>query len=115
MSFVPAILARSDDESIVKFIFGAIVLVFWLGGALFSAIKKRAEDAKRRARYGQMPPAFPPPPTVPMPSAGSPPARQKGKVKPPKRAAKRQAAPPPKPAPAPQVASRLAAPPPAPP
>jgi hypothetical protein len=115
MPFVAPILARSDDESIIKFIFGAIVLVFWLGGVLLSAIKKRVDEAKRRASYGQMPSGFTPPPTVPMPSAGFPPALPKGKVKPAKRAAKRQAPPPPpKPAPA-QVASRLAAPPPAPP
>ncbi|MDB5876147.1 MAG: hypothetical protein JWQ07_5589, partial [Ramlibacter sp.] len=47
--------AKSSEDSTIKLIFGAIVVAFWLGSALISAINKRVQENKRRARYGQMP------------------------------------------------------------
>jgi hypothetical protein len=58
-------LARSSDDSMIKLIFGAIVMIFWIGGALISAINKRIEENKRRARYGQMPAGYTVPPAQP--------------------------------------------------
>jgi hypothetical protein len=86
---LPHILARSGEDSFIKILFGIIVLVIWLGGALMSALQKRAEEAKRRARYNQMPTGYTRPvPPVPANPAGFPtPPPPKAKSK---RAAKRQ-------------------------
>jgi len=67
MSPILPILARNSEDSMIKLIFGAIVVAFWIGGAIISAINKRVQDSKRRASYGQMPPTFqrPIPPPVP--------------------------------------------------
>lgn len=85
----PILAARGSEDSMIKLIFGAIVVAFWIGGAIISAINKRIEENKRRARYGQMPPNFmrPVPPPVPNPAGFS------GKAKAPKKAAKRKPAP----------------------
>jgi hypothetical protein len=81
MPLLPQILARSGEDSFIKVIFGVIVLVIWLGGALMSALQKRAEEAKRRARYNKMPTGV----TRPVPPPVPPPAKSK-----PKRGVKRQ-------------------------
>src|SRR3954447_2149610 len=80
------ILARSDEDSMIKMIFGAIVVIFWIGGAIVSAVNKRVQENKRRMQYGQMPPTFmrPVPPPVRNPAGFS------GKAKPAKKAAKRK-------------------------
>ena len=89
MPLLPQILARSGEDSFIKVIFGIIVLVIWLGGALMSALQKRAEEAKRRARYNQMPTGYtrPVPPPVQNPAGFPAPPVAKSKSK---RAAKRQ-------------------------
>jgi hypothetical protein len=98
IALLPSFLARSDEDSMIKLIFGAIVLAFWVGGAIISAINKRVQEGKRRAQFGQMPPTFmrPIPPSVPNPAGFS------GKAKPPKKVAKR------KPVAAPQPPARPA-------
>src|SRR5438067_12337456 len=61
--------ARSHDEDWIKILFGVIAFFIWIGGAIVSAIKKKAEENRRVQRYGQMPasvtptapPVFPPP------------------------------------------------------
>lgn len=66
MDFEPHILAGSDTDAAVKLIFGVIVVVFWLFGALISAINKKAEENRRRAAAGQIPPVnYRIPPLVP--------------------------------------------------
>ena len=65
MIAVFSILARSEEDSIIKIVFGVIVFVFWLISALVSAIKKKAEEDKRRQSYGQLPRDFSPPAPVP--------------------------------------------------
>jgi hypothetical protein len=69
---IPIILAaRSHDQDWFKILFGVIALFIWVGGAIVSAIKKKAEENRRVQRYGQMPagmaPTLPPPvpPAVP--------------------------------------------------
>jgi hypothetical protein len=57
-SLLPIFVAKSSEDSTIKLIFGAIVVAFWLGSALISAINKRVQENKRRARYGQMPQGF---------------------------------------------------------
>jgi hypothetical protein len=59
MNSILHILARSDTDSAVKLIFGVIVVVFWLIGALVSAVNKRAEENRRRAAAGQIQRGFP--------------------------------------------------------
>jgi hypothetical protein len=87
MTALLPILAKSSEDSMIKLIFGAIVLIFWVGGAIVSAINKRVQESKRSARYGQTPATFmrPVPPPVPNPAGFT------GKAKPAKRAAKRKA------------------------
>ena len=101
---LPIFIARSSDDAMIKLIFGGIVLVFWLGGALISALNKRIEENKRRARYGQMPVSYTVPPPVPAARAagfGTPPAKAKP-AKRAKQATTRQAvAAPPQPPPRP--------------
>jgi hypothetical protein len=88
----PLLLARSDEDSMIKLIFGAIVAIFWVGGAIISAINKRVQENKRRAQYGQMPPTFmrPIPPPVPNPAGFS---NAPAKAKAAKKAAKRKPVP----------------------
>jgi len=87
---LPSFLARSDEDSMIKLIFGAIVVIFWVGGAIVSAINKRVQENKRRAQYGQMPPTFmrPIPPPVANPAGfANAPAKAKAAKKPAKRKA----------------------------
>src|SRR3954453_18073694 len=86
---LPSFLARSSEDSMIKLIFGAIVVAFWIGGAVISAINKRVQENKRRMQYGQMPPTFMRPVPPPVPNA----AGFSGKAKPAKKAAKRKAVP----------------------
>jgi hypothetical protein len=59
MPTFPLILASpSSDDGFIKVVVGIIVMCFWLGGALLSSLKKRADDAKRRARYNKMPAGY---------------------------------------------------------
>jgi hypothetical protein len=115
MPLVPQILARSGEDSFIKMIFGVIVLIIWLGGALMSALQKRAQEAKRRARYNQMPAGYTRPAPPPVATAAGFPAPPPAKAKS-KRTAKRQAdAQPPPPSPKPRLAGpTLATTPPAP-
>src|SRR5258706_307941 len=97
---LPTFIAKSSEDSMIKLIFGGIVLVFWLGGALISALNKRIEENKRRARYGQMPGTYTVPPPVPAARAAgfaTPPAKAK-RAKPAKRASQRPVAVAPQPA-----------------
>ena len=87
MTLLLPILARSDEDSMIKMIFGAIVVIFWIGGAIVSAINKRVQESKRSARYGQMQPTFIRPVPPPVPNA----AGFSGKAKPAKKAGKRKA------------------------
>jgi hypothetical protein len=50
-----SILAKSEDDSIIKLIFGVIVVAFWLISALVSAINKKAKETRRRESFGQLP------------------------------------------------------------
>src|SRR3954467_2683053 len=89
---LPSFLARSTEDSMIKLIFGAIVVAFWIGGAVISAINKRVQENKRRMQYGQMPPTFmrPVPPPVANPAGfANAPVRPKAT----KKAAKRKAVP----------------------
>ncbi|MDB5320314.1 MAG: hypothetical protein JWN40_1945 [Phycisphaerales bacterium] len=74
-SLLPIFVAKSSEDSMIKLIFGAIVVAFWLGSALISAINKRVQENKRRARYGQMPQGFtrPAPPSARVAAGFSPP------------------------------------------
>jgi hypothetical protein len=96
MTHVLPILAKSDEDSLIKLVFGVIVMIFWIGGALISAIKKRADEAKRRARTGRMAPTFTRPIAQPTSNAGFPTAQRAPKIKANKRAVKRQPVPPPR-------------------
>jgi hypothetical protein len=91
-SLLAIFIAKSSEDSMIKLIFGAIVAIFWIGGAIISAINKRVQENKRRAQYGQMPPTFmrPIPPPVRNP-AGFAHAPAKGKAV--KKAAKRKPVP----------------------
>jgi hypothetical protein len=82
-------VAKSSEDSMIKLIFGAIVLAFWVGGAIISAINKRVQEGKRRAQYGQMPATFmrPVPPPVPNRAGFSAPAKATPAKKSPKRKA----------------------------
>jgi hypothetical protein len=103
-------IAKSSDDSMIKLIFGGIVLAFWLGGALISALNKRIEENKRRARYGQMPAGYTVPPPVPAArSAGfAPPPAKAKRAKPAKRASQRLAAVAPQPPPRPTFSTAAA-------
>lgn len=79
------ILARSSDNDAVKVIFGIIVAVFWLIGALASALNKKAKENQRRQASGQLPgnlgaARFPIPAVPVMSQAPAPPTRKKRKV-----------------------------------
>src|SRR5207248_5295605 len=67
----PLILAaRSHDEDWIKILFGVIAFFIWVGGAIVSAIKKKAQENRRVQRYGQMPAGVTPtapPPVLPPP------------------------------------------------
>jgi hypothetical protein len=71
MLHMPIILAaRSHDEDWIKILFGVMAFLIWVGGAIVSAIKKRAEENRRVQRYGQMPAGVTPtaaPPMLPPP------------------------------------------------
>jgi hypothetical protein len=67
------ILARSSDDDWMKIVFGVGAVIVWGLFQLIGAVAKKAEDAKRRQRYGRLPEdvarrgggrpsAFPPPP-----------------------------------------------------
>jgi hypothetical protein len=64
---ISILAARSSDDHWFKLLFGAIMVVLWVGGAILSAIKKRMEENKGRQQYGRMagPVAMPAPPPVP--------------------------------------------------
>ena len=66
------ILARTRDDEIMKIIFGVGAVIVWGIFQAIAAIAKKAEDAKRRQKYGRLPedvatrrPNFPVPPPVP--------------------------------------------------
>jgi hypothetical protein len=60
--------ARSHDENWIKILFGVMAFLIWVGGAIVSAIKKKAEENRRVQRYGQMPSGVTPaPPMLPPP------------------------------------------------
>ena len=66
------ILARTRDDEIMKIVFGVGAVIVWGIFQAIAAIAKRAEDAKRRQKYGRLPedvatrtPSFPVPPPVP--------------------------------------------------
>ena len=58
------IYAKSDDENFIKLIVGVIVAIFWVIGGIASAVKKKSDEAQKRARTRQgaatsLPPATP--------------------------------------------------------
>ena len=66
------ILARTRDDEIMKIVFGVGAVIVWGIFQAIAAIAKKAEDAKRRQKYGRLPedvanrrPSFPVPPPVP--------------------------------------------------
>lgn len=81
----------SSDDAFIKVVVGIIIMVFWLGGALMSALKKRADDAKRRARYNQTPAGFKRPARAPATAPAGVPTAQRAKSRANQRAPKRQA------------------------
>ena len=69
--------ARSHDDDWVKILFGVMAFLIWVGGAIVSAIKKKAEENRRVQRYGQVPAGVKPtatPPVLPPPVPRTPPA-----------------------------------------
>lgn len=81
----------SSDDAFIKVVVGIIIMVFWLGGALMSALKKRADDAKRRARYNQTPAGFKRPARAAATATAGVPTAQRAKSRANQRAPKRQA------------------------
>lgn len=74
------ILARTRDDEIMKIIFGVGAVIVWGIFQAIAAIAKKAEDAKRRQKYGRLPedvatrtPSFPVPPPVPTQKRGKQP------------------------------------------
>ncbi|HYE18122.1 MAG TPA: hypothetical protein VEA69_06745 [Tepidisphaeraceae bacterium] len=68
----PSILAASDDTgTLIKILFGVGAVVIWAISATASAAKQRAEQARRRQAYGQLPPDVVQPTYggVPLPTA----------------------------------------------
>jgi hypothetical protein len=67
------ILARSADDEFMKIVFGVGAVIVWGLFQLIGAIAKKAEDAKRRTRYGRLPEdvarrgGVPPLPVPPVP------------------------------------------------
>jgi hypothetical protein len=49
------ILARSGEDELMKIVFGVAAVIIWGLFQLIGAIAKKAEDAKRRQRYGRLP------------------------------------------------------------
>ena len=80
---VNILAARSGDDDWMKIVFGVGAVIVWGLFQLTGALAKKADDAKRRRQYGQMPEdvrpygyggvATPPPPPVP---SGLKPSRQ---------------------------------------
>ena len=58
MNSILHILARTETDSMIKLIFGVVVVAFWLIGALISAINKKTEEARRRGMLGPTPRGF---------------------------------------------------------
>lgn len=56
------ILARSGEDQWIKVVVGAVVAVFWLIGALVSAINKKAQENKRRQGFEPLPQVLNAPP-----------------------------------------------------
>ncbi|HSI37420.1 MAG: hypothetical protein ACAI43_00525 [Phycisphaerae bacterium] len=50
------LLAAADDGTLIKILFGVVAVVIWAISATASAAKQRAEQARRRQQYGQLPP-----------------------------------------------------------
>ena len=58
------ICAKSNDEDFIKVIVGVIVAIFWVIGGIASAVKKKSDEAQKRARMRHggvtsLPPATP--------------------------------------------------------
>jgi hypothetical protein len=81
MTLIHDILARSEMDSTIKMIFGAVVVAFWLIGALVSAINKKAQENRRRESYGQLLPGLTParqtPPEARLAQMVAPPVPQR--------------------------------------
>jgi len=94
MSHITYILARSSDDEFMKIVFGVGAVIVWGLFQLIGGIAKKAEEAKRRQRYGRLPAdvarrgGAPPLPIPPMPGQ-----RKQNKAKGTRKVA---AAPPPK-------------------
>ena len=83
------ILARTRDDEIMKIIFGVGAVIVWGIFQAIAAIAKKAEDAKRRQKYGRLPedvatrtPSFPVPPPVPGKRAKQPKSKSQPKRRP---------------------------------
>ena len=96
---ITCILARSGEDELMKIVFGVAAVVVWGLFQLIGAIAKKAEDAKRRQRYGRLPAdvarrgGMPPLPTIPTPPI--PGQRKQNKAKSAKKRAPVMAASPP--------------------
>jgi hypothetical protein len=49
------ILARSGEDDLMKIVFGVAAVIIWGLFQLIGAVAKKAEEAKRRQRYGRLP------------------------------------------------------------
>jgi hypothetical protein len=98
---ITCILARSSDDELMKIVFGVGAVIVWGLFQLIGAVAKKAEEAKRRQRYGRLPEdvatrgGLPP---LPVPVGTIPGQRKQNKAKVGKARAPRVApAPPPQP------------------